>query len=162
MAHEALNFPGHQGVSVLRPEPGRLRTYTIVVHFRSRPELDAWARSEIRTRLLAEAEPLCEGGMDVQQVSGLEGWFQLPGSPVVVPPPKYKMAVVTWAAIFPLLVLANWLLVPSLAALPYILRLLIVSGTIIFLMTYVVMPQATQLSRAWLYREPPRTRSSGR
>jgi antibiotic biosynthesis monooxygenase (ABM) superfamily enzyme len=57
----------------------------------------------------------------------------------------------TWAAIFPPLLLSNALLVPALAALPALIRLLIVSGTIIQLMTYVVMPQATRIFRPWLY-----------
>ena len=156
IAQEALTFPGHQGVSILRPEPGRRPTYTIVVHFRSQPELDGWTRSEMRARLLAEVEPLTEGGMEVQQASGLESWFQLPGSAVIVPPPKYKMALVTWAAIFPLLLLSNVLLVPALAVFPVVIRLVIVSGTIIQLMTYVVMPQATRIFRPWLYPDPRR------
>ena len=151
VAREALKFPGHQGVSVLRPVPGGRSIYTIVVHFRSKREWEAWEASPIRAQLLAEAEKLSEGGLEVRQVSGLEGWFQMPGSPVIVPPPRQKMAFVTWLAIFPILLVFNLWVLPWLAWIPFLLRLALVSGVTIYLMTYVVMPQMTRLFRRWLY-----------
>ena len=41
--------------------------------------------------------------MRTQVLVGLEGWFTLSAQPGVPPPPPYKMALVTWATIFPLI-----------------------------------------------------------
>ena len=151
LAEAALRFPGHQGVSVLRPAAGGPSSYTIVVHFRSRPELDAWLGSEERGRLLAEADCHADGELEVQEISGLEGWFRIPGSPVVVAPPRWKMAVVTWVAILPLVELLGQLLVPRLGAMPVLLRPVPVTAISILLMTYLLVPQLTRLLRPWLY-----------
>jgi uncharacterized protein len=151
LSEAALRFPGHEGVSVLRPAPGGPSSYTIVVHFRSRPELDAWLRSDERGRLLAEADRHAAGELEVQEVSGLEGWFRIPGSPVVVPPPRWKMALVAWAAILPLVELLGQLLVPRLGRLPVLLRPVPVTAISILLMTYLLVPQLTRLLRPWLY-----------
>jgi antibiotic biosynthesis monooxygenase (ABM) superfamily enzyme len=151
VAEAAARFPGHQGVSVLRPAAGGPSSYTIVVHFRSRPELDAWLRSDERGRLLAEADRHADGELEVQEISGLEGWFRIPGSPVVVAPPRWKMAVVTWVAILPLVELLGQLLVPRLGAMPVLLRPVPVTAISILLMTYLLVPQLTRLLRPWLY-----------
>lgn len=159
IAKEALKFPGHQGVSILRPEPGAKPIYTIVMHFRSKEELEAWTNSSTRANLLAQVEALCESALQVQQISALEGWFQMPGSPIIIPPKRYKTAVVSWIAIVPLLLLFNIVIVPSLPPLlllPFVVRLLIVAAITILLMTYFVMPQMTRLFRPWLY---PKSRS---
>lgn len=34
---------------------------------------------------------------------GLETWFTLSPGEAIVPPPRYKMAIVTWIAMFPLI-----------------------------------------------------------
>lgn len=150
LAREALRYPGHEGVTVLRPQPGG-STYTIVIHFRSKPELAAWTSSEVRARLIAEADSLCEGGIEVQELSGLEGWFRLPGAPVIIPPPRYKIAAVTWLAIMPLTILLGALATPFLRFLPPLARPAPLTLVSIVLMTYLVMPEMTRLFRFWLY-----------
>lgn len=107
LAQAMSSASGYEGVVSLRPQPGHPPIYTMVARFASQSDLDTWVSSEIRGRLYGEAEEVSVGGLNVQQAAGLEGWFQMPGQPLVVPPPRYKMAILTWAAIFPLLVLAN-------------------------------------------------------
>lgn len=143
--------PGFEGVASLRPRAGHPPVYTMVAHFASQADLDAWVSSEIRGRLYAEAEQVSVGGLNVQQATGLEAWFQMPGQPLVVPPPRYKTAVITWLAIFPLLVLANLIATPLLSQLSPLVRLLPVSIVLIALMNWVVMPRMTRWFRFWLY-----------
>ena len=45
LAAEASAFPGHQGLTVLRPQPGGPATYTIVAHFATGQDMDAWLSS---------------------------------------------------------------------------------------------------------------------
>jgi len=78
----------------------------------------------------------------------------------VVPPPRYKMAVITSAAIFPLLLLTNLIAAPLLANVSPLVRLLPVSIVLIALMTWVVMPRMTKWFRFWLYPEPHHDRAT--
>ena len=63
------------------------------------------------------------------------------------------MAIVTLLALFPLIQLANLTLVPLLELLPLpdLLQRLIVTGILVLLMTYVLMPRMTKLFSRWLY-----------
>lgn len=151
LARAMAGAQGYEGVVTLRPQAGHPPIFTMVAHFASQADLDAWVSSEIRGRLYAEAEAVSVGGLNVQQAAGLEGWFQMPGQPLVVPPPRYKMAIITWTAIFPLLVLANLLSAALLSNVSPLVRLIPISVVLIALMTWVVMPQMTKWFRFWLY-----------
>jgi uncharacterized protein len=65
-------------------------------------------------------------------------------------PPRYKMALLTWAAAFPLLTAANVLFGPVLAALPLPLRTLLLTGLLVTLLTYVIMPRLSRWCANWL------------
>jgi antibiotic biosynthesis monooxygenase (ABM) superfamily enzyme len=56
-------------------------------------------------------------------VTGLESWFTLPGQPRTPPPPPYKMALLTWITIFPLITLVVELSGPLLEDLSVVPRL---------------------------------------
>jgi hypothetical protein len=84
-------------------------------------------------------------------LTGLETWFTLPTQPGAMPPPRYKMAVVTLLVIYPLSLGASVAMTRWLADLPMLLRSLLGSVVMIALMTYVIMPRATRLFRRWLY-----------
>jgi antibiotic biosynthesis monooxygenase (ABM) superfamily enzyme len=84
-------------------------------------------------------------------MTGLETWFTLPAQPGATPPPPYKMAVLTWITIFPLITAAVAVTGPLLEELPLAVRLAITTGLTVPLMTWVVMPRVTRLLRGWLY-----------
>ncbi|HLJ66243.1 MAG TPA: hypothetical protein VKX16_02635 [Chloroflexota bacterium] len=71
-------------------------------------------------------------------------------------PPRYKLALLTWAAAFPLLTAVNVLLGPLLAVLPLPGRTLLMTGLLINLLTYVIMPRLTRLCSTWLQPRSPR------
>ena len=143
--------PGVDGVTVLRPHPDGPQIITMVAHFKSAADLDSWTSSPIRARLVAEADMLSVDGLHVQQASGLDAWFQMPGQPLVVPPPRYKMAAVTWLALVPLLIGINLIGAPIQAGIPALLRPVPVSIVLVVLMTWVVMPWMTTAFRFWLF-----------
>jgi uncharacterized protein len=66
------------------------------------------------------------------------------------PPSRYKTALLTWAAAFPLLTALNVLLHPLLAALPLPGRTFLLTGLLISLLTYVILPRLTRLCANWL------------
>ena len=154
LASAVRSQPGHLDVTVLQPAPGGPPIYTIVSHFRTRADAEAWQASPQRARLVAEAGLHADGELQTRYVSGLEGWLAAPGAPVLVPPGQWKIALVSAAGILPLLELVSYLLAPRLAALPVWARPLISVVIVIPLMQYAVMPLLTRVTRGFLYPAP--------
>jgi antibiotic biosynthesis monooxygenase (ABM) superfamily enzyme len=146
----ASRFPGHIGVEVFRPDrPGG--EYRTVYRFDSAGHLRAWLESPERAAWLERAERHAAGPMQSRYLTGLESWFTLPSRPGALPPPPWKMALLTWVTIFPLITLVVELLGPLIEELSVVLRLGITTALTVPLMTWVVMPRVTRLLSGWLY-----------
>jgi antibiotic biosynthesis monooxygenase (ABM) superfamily enzyme len=146
----ASEFPGHLGVEVFRPHSAG-GEYRIVYRFDSSEHLRAWLDSDAHAAWLERAEPHVIGPMHTSFVTGLETWFTLPEQPGTAPPPPYKMALLTWITIFPLITAIVAITGPRLQGLPLAVRLAITTALTVPLMTWVVMPRVTRLLRRWLY-----------
>jgi uncharacterized protein len=146
----ASRFPGHLGVEVFRPESATAGAYRIVYRFETAQHLRRWLDSDEHAAWLERAEPHAIGPTRTSFVTGLESWFTLPGPPGT-PPPPWKMALVTWITIFPLITAIVAATGPLLEGLPPVPRLGIITAVTIPLMTWVVMPRVTRLLRRWLY-----------
>jgi hypothetical protein len=146
----ARQFPGHLGASVL-DAPGS-REYHILFTFADRRSLRAWLDSAERRRWLTRVGELLEADRGLQQLTGLETWFKLPGSnvPTMTPPPRWKMWLVSLIAVYPLVLAFQALVVPRMARLPLPLRALVFPLVLLTLMTFVVMPMVTRALRRWL------------
>jgi uncharacterized protein len=147
----ASQFPGHLGVEVFRPESAAVGEYRIVYRFDTGDHLRAWLESDERAAWLERAEPHVIGPMRTRFVTGLESWFTLPGRPSILPPPPYKMALLTWITIFPLITLVVIALDPLLEKLDLVPRLAVTTAVTVPIMTWLVMPRVTRLLRSWLY-----------
>jgi len=147
----AKAFPGYLGEEVFRPAGGAGGEYRIIYRFDSPAHLRGWLDSGERAAWLARAEPHVAGPMRTEFLTGLETWFTLPTQPGAPPPPAYKMAIVTWAAIFPLITLVVAASAPLMGGLPLVPRLAVTTLVTVSLMTWVVMPRVTWLLRRWLY-----------
>jgi uncharacterized protein len=147
----ARTFPGYLGIEIFRPTPGASDEYRTVYRFDSSAHLHAWLDSPQRAAWLARAEPHVAGPMRTQVLTGLESWFTLPTRSGVAPPPRYKMAILTWATIFPLITVIVVVSAPLLGPLPVMVRLAATTAVTVSLMTWVVMPRVTRLLHRWLY-----------
>jgi antibiotic biosynthesis monooxygenase (ABM) superfamily enzyme len=147
----ARTFPGYLGEEVFRPAPGQGGEYHIVYRFDSPAHLQTWLNSPERAAWLQQAEPHVTNPLRTQFLTGLEGWFTLPAQPGAPPPPPYKMAIITWVTIFPLITLLVVALAPLVGGLPLVARLAVTTGVAVPLMTWVVMPRVTRLLHRWLY-----------
>jgi uncharacterized protein len=156
----ASGFPGYLGVEVFRPQSASAGEYRTVYRFDTPEHLRAWLDSDIHAAWLERAEPHVIGPMHTSFVTGLESWFTLPGQPETAPPP-YKMALVTWITIFPLITAIVAVTGPLLEGLPLAVRLGITTALAVPLMTWVVMPRVTRLLRRWLYPGPASAPRSG-
>jgi uncharacterized protein len=144
----ASTFPGFLGAGALRPHRAG-QDWHVVYRFCSPAALRRWEESTQRREWLERGEHLmAETG--VQRVTGLETWFALPGRTAPAPP-RWKMALLTLAAIYPLALVINVLVLPRLVAWPVALRVLALGLLLVPTMTWVVMPRLTRLSRRWLY-----------
>jgi antibiotic biosynthesis monooxygenase (ABM) superfamily enzyme len=151
----AGSFPGYLGAEVSRPDSAE-GDYRIVYKFDRVDHLRGWLDSDEHTSWLARAEPHVAGPMQTQFLTGLETWFTLPGRSGAPPPPAYKMALLTWVAIFPLITGIVIALAPRLGPIPVVPRLGITTALTVPLMTWVVMPRMTWALRSWLYPQSPK------
>ncbi|MFA6287825.1 MAG: antibiotic biosynthesis monooxygenase [Opitutaceae bacterium] len=147
-------YPGHLDWHIVRPIKGLTETYTVVIRFDTREHLEAWMHSDDRKRLIEEVQPLLAKDDDFFIRSGLDFWFTPEGAKAKLPV-RWKQFLVTWSAIYPLVLVMPLLVVPALrfAGLPEwrALTTLVATGAIVFLMTYVVMPRYTKLLKRWLF-----------
>jgi uncharacterized protein len=150
----ATRYPGHLGASVLH-EPGS-PSYHVVYKFTDRDRFRSWVESDERNRWLAKVERLTEDDPELQETTGLETWFDLPGPDGAPrrPPRRWKLWLVSLLAGYPLVVLFQWLLGPLIEDWPLPLRAALFPLVLLTMMTYVVMPMATRLLRRLLRRTP--------
>ncbi len=153
MLAAANKFPGYLGSEVLRPSDPEDDEYRIISRFDHASNLHAWENSEERHHWLRQSRPLLNEKEKVHVLTGLETWFTLPTKPGEPAPPRYKMAIVTWLAVFPVVAVIFSLFGQWLNLLPTLLRTLVFTVVMITLMTYVIMPRMTRLFSFWLYPE---------
>jgi antibiotic biosynthesis monooxygenase (ABM) superfamily enzyme len=136
---------------------GGEREYFVVYRFADEARLRAWDDSLERRALVARIDALTIGGRR-RELTGLEAWFDLPLGQL--PPPRHRMAFLTWLGIWPLVSLALWLLAPYLVMLPFFLRTGTLSALLVLTMTYVVMPHLVKAAEPWLRADAGRDASS--
>jgi len=146
----AEEFSGYLGSNVIRPRDDDDDEFQIVFKFDHASNLKRWEESEERHAWLRQVQPLVHEE-NVRVLTGLETWFTLPSRPGEPAPPRYKMAVVTWIAVFPLATAIFAVTQPLLGGLPTVLRTLVFTLIMVTTMTYGVMPRMTRLFSFWLY-----------
>lgn len=147
-------MPGNLGVNVIRPETDR-GSYHIIYKFDTPEHLEAWTESETHVRWCERKCDLTAVPTATNTLSGLETWFSLPGPVVRTPPPRYKMAFVSWCAIFPIISLILLYLIPAVTPFPLLIRGALIAAVAILTMTYLMMPIATRIFSGWLYPNLP-------
>ncbi|MEM8675918.1 MAG: hypothetical protein AAGF83_18905 [Cyanobacteria bacterium P01_G01_bin.67] len=65
-------------------------------------------------------------------------------------PPRHKLFLLTWLAIYPLITIILYFFGKYLSLLPLMIRTLVLTGVLVYLMTYWVMPMLIKLFRPWL------------
>ncbi|MCK5864032.1 antibiotic biosynthesis monooxygenase [Marinobacter adhaerens] len=156
MTERASRFPGYLGTAMFRPASPDDPEYRIVFKFRDRETLTAWEESEERAELLEQIESLLVRPSEREVTSGIVTWFTLPGQNPVQPPPKWKMTIVSWLALYPAVTLVFVIFGDLLAQVPLLLRTMIVTIVVMGLMSYVLMPRMTKWFKFWLFPDRPR------
>lgn len=144
---------GVQGASMLTPPPGSdSREFGILRTFASESERDAFYDSPMFKAWEERAKTLTEGEAVYRQLHGLEAWFRSPHRP----PPRWKMAVATLLGVYPTSLLLAVTVGEAVHTWPLLARSLVVAGSMVALLTWVVMPSVTRLLRGWLNPSSPK------
>lgn len=148
-------YPGHLGVQVIRPITDTTATYTIIIRYDTQAHLLAWMHSPDRQRLIEKVRPFLADDDKFCVLEGLDFWFT-PEAIKAKLPTRWKQFLVTWSAIYPLVLLMSYLVATAIHELKlsenFYLRMLFVTCAVVFLMVYVVMPCYTKLVHRWLFK----------
>ena len=140
---------------MIRPIPNLTYAYTVIVRFDTIGHLRAWIDSQDRKDFIRKANPLFAKDDKYYIKSGLDFLFLAENEPAKVPV-RWKQYLVTWSAIYPLSLSIPLLILPALRWLKIpqsrYIDSLFVSGTVVLIMVYLLMPNYTRLIRKWLYR----------
>jgi antibiotic biosynthesis monooxygenase (ABM) superfamily enzyme len=147
---DAEKFDGYRSTDVIRP-PSSRDEYEVRLHFRDRDSLRAWMQSRQRLRWQGAMNALADEPQ-IKVLSGLETWFTVPGYKHSAPPPRWKMTIVTWLAIYPSVLIFSTLVRRSPYQLGGPLSALIVTLITVPLASYVLLPRLTRLFEGWLFR----------
>ena len=147
-------YPGHLGVSIVHPVPGATVTYTVIIRFDTRKHLLTWMESDDRKKLIEKVKPYLVEDDKFFVRSGLDFWFTPEGAKAKLPT-KWKQFLVTWSAIFPLVLamsaLIDWLITSVSITVNHPLKVLSLTFLVVLMMVYVVMPRYTKLVHKWLF-----------
>lgn len=140
---------------IIKPVRGLSDTYSIFIRYDTEQNLKTWMDSDDRKRLISAVQELLTGKDEYQIKSGLDFLFMASGGKARVPV-RWKQYLVTWSAIYPLVIgvplvlvpLLRWLQVPE----NHYTDALFITATLVFMMVYVVMPRYTKLVHGWLFK----------
>jgi hypothetical protein len=154
----SFDYKGMLGASMIVPTPGSQSSeYGILRTFASERDCAAFYDSAMFKAWEEKSSPLAEDKWEYRQLHGLEAWFRSPDGP----PPRWKMALLTWLAVWPISMAAQAMLIPSLSgSAPHVIVSGAVSATVVVTLTWVAMPLLVRVAQPWL--QPARPEMRGR
>jgi antibiotic biosynthesis monooxygenase (ABM) superfamily enzyme len=121
----------------------------VLLRFATQADCDRWRSSSDVAALMTRGAGFVAETGPIER-TGLETWFALPGSPAAdAAPPQWKMAIVTWCALLPQIVVLSFVVPKSL---PFLVNVAISTAIPVCMLTWVLMPWLTKLLARWLYR----------
>ena len=148
-AGRTLSVPGSRGVHLLFPPPGsESNEYGILRSFANSAARDAFYSSALYRDWTAQIDHLVESEPIFRKLDGLEAWFRGPLLPM---PPRWKMAVLTWIAVWPVSIAVPAALAPFYGpSVPFVIRAGVGAAGIVLVLTWVAMPLLVKLAHRWL------------
>src|SRR6476620_9970240 len=140
--------PGYLGTTTIMETGPDSSARHIIHRFRDKASLEAWENSEDLHKQTEEANKYSIPYL--QKATGLETWFTLPDSKAIVPPPKWKMAIVAFIGAYSISSVAGYVLSVLLGQ-QMLLFNLFMNIILVIGLTYLAMPLLSRLLRRWLY-----------
>jgi len=149
------SYVGNIDWQIIRPIPNLTFDYTVIIRFDTIENLTKWMESNDRKNLIKKAQPLFSKDDKYLIKSGLDFLFTNNNENQKIPA-RWKQYLVTWSAIYPLSTLIPLLVLPVLKILNFpenrFINSLFISGVIVAIMVYLIMPNYTKLIKKWLYK----------
>jgi uncharacterized protein len=139
-------FPGYLGTTVIAHGGNVSSMRYIINRFANQASLDAWENSEESLKLLREVNEYSTH----LRITGMETWFSLPNLKTIGPPPRWKMAIVSFIGAMAISLLAQYILRLYLGQSP-LLTSVLMNIILVVGLTYFAMPLLSRLLRRWLY-----------
>jgi antibiotic biosynthesis monooxygenase (ABM) superfamily enzyme len=140
---------------IIRPIPNLTFNFTVIIRFDTIENLKNWMESKERKMLIEKANPFFAKDDKYYIKSGLDFLFLSENQNSKIPV-RWKQYLVTWSAIYPLSILIPLIILPILRNLNFAqnryLDSFFISGIVVFIMVYLLMPSYTKLIKNWLYR----------
>ena len=136
---------GVHGAAMITSLPGNdEREIGILRTFKDEAERDAFYQSKLFKEWEAYASTLTEETV-YRDLTGLEAWFRSP-----LPPPRWKMALVTLCGVFPTSLFLSFTIGPLIKTWPLMARLFVIATLMVIILTWLVMPVLTKGLKKWL------------
>jgi antibiotic biosynthesis monooxygenase (ABM) superfamily enzyme len=147
MLKEAETIPGAGHAHIVRPAAGSgSRDYGFIRTFATAADRDAFYDSDFYRGWDERLREFGEGEAKRRPLHGLEAFFREGGGA----PPKWKMALITWLGVTPLVYLYSLAVRTFLAGVPTLLQLCVVTALVVATLAWVVMPLLVRLFARWL------------
>lgn len=151
---QAAGFPGSLDFRLLR-SCGGPREYVVIHRFSDDAARRAFVGSPIRERWMARLRGLTEAEPSIEEFGGLAGWFVPPKAEGRAgPPPRWKMAAVTYLGVFPLTSTIPGWTVRAFPGVHWLLANAVATAAIVAALAWVVMPLLTRVFAPWLSASP--------
>jgi uncharacterized protein len=149
-ASRSLTEPGARGMQFLYPPPGSgSAEYGILRSFATASDRDAFYGSTLFRDWLARIEPMVEGKSTRRQLHGLEAWFRNDKEPM---PPRWKMALLSWIAVWSASMFVRAIVAPLLGSkIPQAIEAGIVAAGVVAILTWIAMPLLVKIAQPWLH-----------
>jgi antibiotic biosynthesis monooxygenase (ABM) superfamily enzyme len=151
IAEKISVFQGFKGVFTIRSKAEReSNEYIVVFQFENMNNLIEWMNSKERNLELKKLSKFSKKEMQLDFHDSIGFWFT--GDKVEEKkPPKWKMALLTWVAVFPMVLILLDLFSKLLPSFPLALKVLFVTITLVTLLTWFLLPNLTKIFKKWLF-----------
>ena len=150
-ARQSLIEQGTTGVHLIRPIPGTHGCeYGILRSFENEAASRTFYESDSFKKWQEQVAPLVVGKPFRRKLHGLEAFFR---ERQPVPPPRWKMAIVTWLGVFPTVLFWTSILPNMLGGFSTLAAIAISNVFVVVTLTWAVMPFLTRLFTGWLRDE---------
>ena len=145
----SFNQEGVIGAGMIAPPAdAQHREYGILRTFASESAREEFYNSQLVKDWNERCKSLTEGEPKYLQLTGLEAWFRNPNS---APPPVWKMALLTFIAVWPVSMAVPAALTPLIGQrVSNVIFAGAVAAGIVVVLTWVAMPLLVRLTAAWL------------
>jgi len=150
---KAKGYQGYAGIQTIQVNNQLEYEYVLLIRFDTETNYQTWATSETRKEWVQELKQYIIKESQVRYQDGLEFWFSLPQTTTTAAPKKWKMAILTWTVIYPLVLALSTIASAYLSFIHPFLRMLLVSVILVSLMTYLIMPQVTKIFAFWIFKK---------